>query len=852
MKFFFTAFIGALIITASYSQQTTVTALPNYFDTYAKEYNVPAGLLKAIAFVESRFNNEIPSAQNAGGNHGIMGLRDDKWFGHSLIEGAKLINAIPDDVEVNESLNIQAAAALLSSFADSLNIDRSNINNWRPVVEKYSGIPQAYVKPFFSYEVFDALSKGEALNGVRIPMDNEISMSQFPSYVKPDGKILKIDTAYSTDYPPAEWIPSPNYTKGSIQQLFCVVHVTQETFANTISLFLNPNYQASSHYLIRSSDGKVVQFVSEHDKAWHAVCWNSYALGVEHEGWVDQPQWFTEAMYESSAALFRHFVETYGIPVDSARIIGHYQWSKSWWVNWINNVWNPAHPSATLDPTCNNHTDPGPYWNWTHYFDLIKQGAANPKITDYTPGSSDTTWSSSSVIINFDQAMDTAAAKAAFHISPSVSGNLKWTNFGKTLTFIPNSLLPAGTKFTVTLDSSAVSILNLSTDTVFSFNFYTYPAVPVSIINTYPVNSQNNISTTVKVIAEFNTPLVNSGFNGYVLVQDSAGNSIGVKGLFYYTSNNNGYLSFSTNTLNYNSTYKVTIKSGIQNEYTSTLGNDYTFSFKTGSNNYMPGTIIEGFTSSGNWSQPSSNSGSVGIDTTKTRFVVLYGNSPGGSYLGKLTYKFTQSSGGICNVMNTKTPSIGSTERDYFGFWVYSDLSNNYVGGLFTVNGTQKEATVLDSLNWTGWKFIKIPFRKIIGQQPNGEILFDGLYIKQSSIGTDSNQVSFAGVQYIDTLSTAVKNGNGNSISDKFELAQNYPNPFNPSTQIKFSIPKSGFVKIEVYNLLGQEVSNLVNREMEAGDHSINFDAQNLSSGVYIYTITVNNLISSKKMILLK
>ena len=350
MKIFFTVSISVLIIiTASFPQQRSVASPADYFEISAKEYRIPVDLLKSVAYVETRFHNEIPSAENENGMppvYGIMGLRNDKWFGHSLIEGAKLIGADPNDVAVNESLNIQAAAALLSSFADSLKIDRTDVNNWRPVIEKYSGIPQAYVKPFYSYEVFNALSKGEALNGIRIQRNNEASMSQFPSYVKPDGKITKIDSAQSIDYPPAEWIPSPDFTKGNIQQLFLVVHVTQETFANTISLFLDPAYQASSHYLIRSSDGKVVQFVRENDEAWHARCWNSYSIGVEHEGWVDQPQWFTEAMYQSSAALYRHFVETYAVPVDSFRIIGHYQWSKSWWVSWVNISVDPSHPSA--------------------------------------------------------------------------------------------------------------------------------------------------------------------------------------------------------------------------------------------------------------------------------------------------------------------------------------------------------------------------------------------------------------------------------------------------------------------------------------------------------------------------
>uniref|UniRef100_A0A832G2M6 T9SS type A sorting domain-containing protein n=1 Tax=Ignavibacterium album TaxID=591197 RepID=A0A832G2M6_9BACT len=86
----------------------------------------------------------------------------------------------------------------------------------------------------------------------------------------------------------------------------------------------------------------------------------------------------------------------------------------------------------------------------------------------------------------------------------------------------------------------------------------------------------------------------------------------------------------------------------------------------------------------------------------------------------------------------------------------------------------------------------------------------------------------------------------------KFELAQNYPNPFNPSTSISFTIPQSGNVKVSVYNLLGQEVTTLVNEYREAGTYNIEFNAVNLNSGVYLYKLESNGLTLTKKMTLLK
>ncbi|RNC84508.1 MAG: T9SS C-terminal target domain-containing protein [Balneola sp.] len=89
-------------------------------------------------------------------------------------------------------------------------------------------------------------------------------------------------------------------------------------------------------------------------------------------------------------------------------------------------------------------------------------------------------------------------------------------------------------------------------------------------------------------------------------------------------------------------------------------------------------------------------------------------------------------------------------------------------------------------------------------------------------------------------------------LPSSFNLEQNYPNPFNPTTNISFSLPNSSKVLLTVYNLLGQEVAQLVNGELSGGNHIVQFDASGLSSGIYVYRIQAGSFVQTKKMMLIK
>ena len=89
-------------------------------------------------------------------------------------------------------------------------------------------------------------------------------------------------------------------------------------------------------------------------------------------------------------------------------------------------------------------------------------------------------------------------------------------------------------------------------------------------------------------------------------------------------------------------------------------------------------------------------------------------------------------------------------------------------------------------------------------------------------------------------------------IPTKYNLSQNYPNPFNPSTTIKYSIPKQSTVTLKVFDVLGSEVATIVNGEQSQGKYEVEFDSNNLTSGIYFYRLHVGDYVNTRKMILLK
>jgi N-acetyl-anhydromuramyl-L-alanine amidase AmpD len=130
-----------------------------------------------------------------------------------------------------------------------------------------------------------------------------------------------------------------------------VIHVTQSDFPTAVKVFRDPLHAAASHYVVRAKDGRTVQMVRELDVAYHAGnrSYNERSIGIEHEGFVDRPENFTEEMYRSSALLTARVCKKYDIPADREHIVGH------------NEV-----PGA-------DHTDPGPHWDWKRYMRYVRE-----------------------------------------------------------------------------------------------------------------------------------------------------------------------------------------------------------------------------------------------------------------------------------------------------------------------------------------------------------------------------------------------------------------------------------------------------------------------------------------------
>ena len=171
--------------------------------------------------------------------------------------------------------------------------------------------------------------------------------------------------------------------------------------------------------------------------------------------------------------------------------------------------------------------------------------------------------------------------------------------------------------------------------------------------------------------------------------------------------------------------------------------------------------------------------------------------------------------------------------------WVSNKGDNGGYTNLSWYGIDTETKEIADSLKWIE-RGTSDELPRGIDFSPDGQIAY---------IGTFSN--------FNERMQKVVKTGTdvrelNSGLPNEFELSQNYPNPFNPTTMIRFALPETGLVTLKVFNVLGEEVAELVNDVKPAGSYEVSFNAQNLTSGMYVYTVQAGNFSESKKMILLK
>lgn len=463
-------------------------------------------------------------------------------------------------------------------------------------------------------------------------------------------------------------------------------------------------------------------------------------------------------------------------------------------------------------------------------------------VSTYPSNGQENVGTKDKIIIDFDIRMDKSSTQSSFTLSPIVSGSFSWENADKRLVFTPTNGFSTNKTYTAGIGSSAKSFFGVDITEAASFTFSTRKKL--NLVNNYPNNNEVDVSNSVKVVIEFDAAInQNSVFNN-INFTDSENNFVPVS--VDINAYDEGKIVFEPlNQLASNSVYKIDLKSGLQDTDGLTLGEDYLVTFTTGLQRENFGTVLDNLEANNGWKDPEYSGSTAGTDPDLTTFSISTSRKVNGNSSGLVNYTFTESNG-LCRVYRLPELILGTNTTDNFGIWIYGDISGNQLQFWFRDGGAANQIYNFGVINWTGWKLIEVPMSEIGG---TGEKKFHSVVIKKNSEG------KFVGELYFDDLQVGTPVGvEENELSSpiKYTLEQNYPNPFNPSTSIQYSVPGSEFVSLKVYDILGNEVATLVNEQKQAGNYKVNFDAKNLSSGVYFYSIRTGQFNQIRKMILLK
>jgi hypothetical protein len=322
---------------------------------------------------------------------------------------------------------------------------------------------------------------------------------------------------------------------------------------------------------------------------------------------------------------------------------------------------------------------------------------------------------------------------------------------------------------------------------------------------------------------------------------------------------------FITTQLAINEGYTIRLEPGLQDVFGNEITTLYSSTFTTGDQEFSLITSIENFENGlGNWWQPQQSGSNLGtIDELLSASLAtnIFNYIQGGSRSMKLNYGWdTLANNWLIREHYPSTSPSPSFSSDYIlQTYVFGDGSGNkFRFAVREINISSFEVSPWYTVDWIGWKLVNWD----MANDGTGTWIGNGIF--NNPLRIDSYQLTYEqgndniGEYYFDDLRVVNKTTVGvddeeiSGIPSDYILEQNYPNPFNPSTQIRFGIPQSGLVKLDIYNLLGQKITTLINEEMSSGYHSVDFNAGDISSGVYVYTLSVNDFVTSKKMVLLK
>ncbi|MFE2234589.1 N-acetylmuramoyl-L-alanine amidase [Streptomyces sp. JL2001] len=292
------------------------------------------------------------------------------------LERAARVSGIPaEELRTSTAANIEGGAALLAAAQrESGRPLSADPADWYGAVARYSGADDTATASTYANDVYEVIRSGETRT---TDSGQVVTLAAVPDVAPATGQLaalgLRTADGGPTECPrtvACEWIPAPyeefgdgdygNHDKANrpVSQSidYIVVHDTEASWDVTLKLVQDPTY-VSWQYSLRSSDGHIAQHLPLKDVGWHAGNWfvNAKSVGLEHEGFLTSPDaWYTEAMYRTSARLVRYLAQRYDIPLDRQHILGH-----------------DTVPGTTTATIRGMHTDPGPYWDWAHYFRLL-------------------------------------------------------------------------------------------------------------------------------------------------------------------------------------------------------------------------------------------------------------------------------------------------------------------------------------------------------------------------------------------------------------------------------------------------------------------------------------------------